>query len=207
MRGEEGPRPSPGGADGWLRYRDDLFGLSFHYPSDWNGPEVHRRDAGVTAEVGTDTVYPYGTGLDERHYEVEDAYFIAVSYVENLPGWQFDEFVANQPWMQSYLQLQEIADGESISDPRSLTIRQREVAHGDFRGIEYISTLSETAQTMTFYAREVLLFDEDLNSMRISGSPNNVVIREGEDWREAHRRVDESFQADFHLLLDSVNVE
>lgn len=206
-QGDNGQFPSTEANGGWIKYQDEEFGLVFYHPPGWNGPEVHRWEAGILTEVGTDTVYPYGTGLDERIYVVQDAFFFTVSYVRNLPGWDFERFEANQPWVQAYVELQEIEDGESISDARSLTIRLREVELADFSGIEYISTLSETAQTMIFYSREILLLDEDLNYLRITGSPNNVAIREGEDWRPAYKRVDAENEETFHNILASVRVE
>ena len=192
--------------EGWTRFVDEQFGLSFLYPQDWNGPEVHRWETGVAAEVGTDTVYPFGTGLAERDYSVPDAYFISVQYTENTQGWDWQEFIANQPWVAGYVDLLEVQNGEFISTPRSLTIRQRELEIGQFTGLEYIATLSETAQTEIFYSREALLFDEELNSIRVTGSPNNVQILEDEGWRAAYERVDKDHQAIFELLLSSVIV-
>lgn len=190
---------------GWLKFEDDQFGLSFIYPDGWNGPEVHRWETGVTVEVGTDTVYPFGTGLDERNYTVTDAYFVSIQYTENAEGREWQQFIENQAWTEGYAELLDIEDGESISTPRSLTIRLREVEVGEFKGLMYISTLSETAQTMIFYAREALLFDENLNSIRITGSPNNVEIPEGEDWRTAYERVDSEHEQAFLQILESVS--
>jgi hypothetical protein len=207
-----GPMPteaetSPNGDEpGMATFEDESFGLSFEYPAGWNGPEVNRYDGGIGIEVGTDTVYPYGTGLDERNYTVENAYFVSVTYTQNINGWTWQEFVDSQPWIESYTTLIEMEDGEEITTPRSLTIRVGEVQVGPFSGVEYISTLSETAQTEIFYAREVLLFDNNVNYLRITGSPNNVVIGEGEDWRTAYQGVDADYQQVFHQIVASISV-
>lgn len=192
---------------GWLRFHDESFGLSFQYPPDWIGPEVYSWEDGVQVEVGTDTVYPYGTGLDERIYEKKDTYFITIQYTQNSQGWAFDEFVEKQPWMQNFVELNGLSDGESITTPRSLTIRQRAVEVGEFSGIEYIGTLSETAQTMIFYSREVLLFDDELNHLRVTGGPNNVEIPENGDWRAAYQQVDAKHREIFYQILESVSLE
>ena len=198
---------SPDEADaGWTRFQDDSFGLTFIYPSDWNGPEVNRFNGGIGVEVGSDTVYPFGTGLEDRNYTVTDAYFISISYIENTEGWEWDEFVENSPWIETYTGLLDLEDGESITTPRSLTIRQGLVQVGDFSGLEYIATLSETAQTEIVYAREIQMFDEDLNYIRVTGNPNNVEIRADEDWRAAYQRVDAEHNEIFNRLVESLAI-
>jgi len=193
---------------GWIEFQDDVFGLNTCYPPDWNGPEVHRWDSGVTAEIGTDVVYPMGTGLDARKYHVKDAYFISISYIErNMPGLSFDKFSAENSWIQIYTQLLNISDGESISDARNLTIRLGEVTLGDFHGLEYISTLSETAQTEIHYARKVLLFDDELNEISVTGTPNNVIILDSEEWFQAYQRVDAEYEGYFNQVLKCIHLE
>lgn len=64
-------------------FRDETYGLGFFYPPDWMGPEAHRWDCGITVEVGTDVVHPFGTGLDDRVYEKEDSYYVSIQYVPN----------------------------------------------------------------------------------------------------------------------------
>lgn len=198
--------PTDDSIGGWTSFEDDTFGLSFSYPADWNGPEVNRYDSGIGVEVGSDTVYPFGTGLEDRNYTVPDAYFISVSYTQNTQGWDWDELIQNSPWMETYTELLELEDGEAITTPRSLTTRVGEVQVGSFSGLEYTSTLSETAQTEIFYAREVLLFDQDLNYIRVSGGPNNVQIGSDEDWRAAYQRVDAEHNEIFDRLVDSLSV-
>jgi hypothetical protein len=199
--------PSSGAQPGWLRFADDVHGLGFDYPADWQGPEVHRWDAGISVEVGSDVVYPYGTGLDETHYQQADAYYVTVQYVPNRNGWPWDQFVSNSPWMETYLAVESLDDGESFSTARSLVIREGARQVGRFQGVEYIATLSETAQTEISYVREALLFDDALNYVRVSGQPNNVRIGQDETWRPAYERVDAQYQATFHMILESISVE
>lgn len=105
-----------------------------------------------------------------------------------------------------YVTTLDLADGESISDARSLVIRQRAVTLGAFSGVEYIPTPSETAQTEIHDAREAVLFDEDMNHLRVWGSPNNVAVEEGEGWRQAYQRVDQTHVETYHRILQSIEV-
>jgi hypothetical protein len=188
-------------------FKNADFGLSFQFPAEWYGPDEYSWGQGLRIEVGSDVVYPYGTGLDERIYEVEDSYYVIIQYNPNVNHLTLEEYRQQQPWINTYLELLDMADGESQSGPRDLTIRVRPVTLGDFEGVEYISTLSETAQTEIVYSRQVVLLDEDLNLLTVSGSPNNVVLTEGGNWREDYQRVDQENLAIFQQILESIVID
>lgn len=192
---------------GWQAYTNENFQLSLMIPPMWYGPDVYEVDDEVRLAIGSDTVYPYGTDRADQHYSAQDSYYITIQYRRN-PGYStLQEYSEAQPWMSTYMALLDLEDGESISGMRDLNIKVRDVEVGQFRGLEYIATLSETAQTEYFYARQVMLFDEDLNALMIMGFPNNVKIAEGGDWREAYRNVDQAYQPVFEAVVESIVVE
>jgi hypothetical protein len=175
---------------GWKIYENDSFGLSFQFPAMWYGPDVYEccQATAVRFEVGSDKVYPIGTDLLERTYNIKNSYYVEIQYSKNTSGWTLEQYTKNQPWINTYLSLLSLKDGESISDLRSLVTRVRKLKIGRFEGLEYIETLSETAQTEITYARRVVLFDGHLNGLHITGTPNNVEISNTEGWRDAYRR-------------------
>ena len=180
------------------QYANDGFGFSFAYPSNWYGPDEYISEGTLRLEVGSDVVYPYGTGLDERVYTLPNSYYVLIQYTQN------DQ---NQVWNDTFQALGNLQDGESISDARSLTIRVSALEMGRFTGYEYIATLSETAQTEPFYARSVILMDPQTNDLlTIMGSPNNVDLS-GVDWRQAYQAIDEANQTIFEQIVESINIE
>ena len=145
--------------------------------------------------MGSDVVYPYGTDLEERVYTLPNSYYVVIQYTEN------DQ---NQVLGDTLQALASLQDGELLSDARSLTIRVRQLDLGRFTGFEYIATLSESAQTEPFYARQVILIDPQTNDLlTIMGSPNNVDLSGGLDWRQAYQAVDEANLAAFQQIVDS----
>ena len=190
---EAPPQPTPSTRE----YANDKLGLRFQFPAGWQGPDVYEWENGVRLEVGTDVVYPYGTGLDERHYTLADAYYITV---------QYDAKGSRQPDAM-LTDLLALADGESVSGPRSLITRVRAVQVGGFSGVEYIVTLPDSAQTEFFYTRNVMLSDAQSNLLSIMGNPNNVQPAEGESLRDAYQRVDAAHEQAFHNLVESIQVE
>lgn len=188
----------PGGDATMLPYANSDFGLSFHYPVGWFGPEEYVSGNTLRVEVGTDVVYPYGTGLDERTYYLENSYAVVVQFTRNNN---------NDFWKDTYTTLEAMQDGQSTSTARSMLIRVRAVTIGGLKGFEYISTLSESAQTEAVYAREVLLVDEQSNLLTITGQPVNVVLQDGQAWRDVYRAVDEENRDAFQKIVDSIRVE
>jgi hypothetical protein len=71
----------------------------------------------------------------------------------------------------------------------------------------YLATIPDTAQTELAYAREVVLFDTDLNWLRITAVPNNVQIVDPEKWKNDYARVDTAYLETFLTLLNSIEVE
>lgn len=179
-------------------YKNSTFGLSFQFPSNWFGPEEYVSGQILRVEVGSDKVYPYGTSPEDRIYELKNSYSVVIQYSKN------DQ---NQYWKDTYQSLLALKDGESRSDARSLLIRAQQINLGRFQGIEYISTLSETAQTEPVYIRQVILFDDQSNLLTIMGQPVNVEISNGVNWRDAYQAVDEANLATFHEIVESVTVE
>lgn len=198
------PEPTVDPFENWNSYTNDAFKISFKYPSGWYGPDVYQVDQDIRLAVGSDVVYPYGTDRLDQIYEVKNSYYILIQYRKNLNNWTLEEYNENQPWITTLLGLE---DGEAISSARALYKRVREIELGRFKGLEYIATLSESAQTEYFYSRQVILFDEDLNVLMISGSPNNVEINSDGNWQDAYQKVDEENQDVFYTLLDSIVVE
>ena len=185
-------------SESWKTYTNSAFGISFQYPSAWFGPEEYIVDQRIRVEVGSDIVYPYGTDRGEQIYELKNSYYVQIEYVKDGQI---------QAWDEMYQSLVPLQDGESISGPRSLIIRVRQVTIGRFDGIEYIATLSETAQTEIGYQREILLYDQQSNILKIVGLPNMVEMTDKSLWREAYQTVDEANLVLFYHLLESITIE
>ena len=178
-------------------YANSAFGFSFQYPSNWFGPDEYVSGQDLRVAIGSDVVYPYGT-MPEQPSEVRNSYYVVMQYSKNNQ---------NQYWKDTYQSLLKLKDGESFSDARSLVIRVGQLKIGRFEGIEYISTLSETARTEPVYIRQAILFDNQSNLLTIMGQPNNVEISNGTGWRDAYRMVDEANQILFHDIVKSITIE
>jgi hypothetical protein len=198
-------------------YQNDFFRLSFQFPSTWYGPDEHVWETqGIRIEVGTDRVYPYGTDRLERTYDVKNSYYVSIQYSRNTNKWTLEQY-AQPPrplppsidpnWLVTYFSLLDMKDGESLSDAKGLVIRVRKLKLGKFEGIEYISTLSATAQTEMYYTRQAVLFDKGLNILNITASPNNVDIVDQANWQAAYRKVDEANLDIFYKVLESIVVD
>jgi hypothetical protein len=192
---------------GWTTYANESFGLSFRYPSTWYGPEVYESEDGLRLEVGSDVVYPYGTGLEERQPGAANAYGIMIQLTVNRSGWTLEQYRAEQPWFNDTLAVLDMQDGESSTTARSLISRERGLTVGRFTGVEFTTTLSETAQTERFYMRTAFLMDQDLNVLLIDGSPNNVEITDPANWRGAFEAVDGANLEIFRTLVDSIRLD
>lgn len=201
------PEPSDDPYPGWTTYTNESFGLSFRYPSTWYGPDVYEFEDGVRLAVGSDVVYPYGTGLDERQPGAPNAYGVVIQYTLNRTGWTLEQYRAEQPWFNDTLAVLDLQDGESLTTARSLTTRERSLTVGSFTGVEFITTLSETAQTERFHMRTAFLMDENLNVLQIMGSPENVEVADPANWRAAFEAVDAANQAIFGGLVESIQVD
>ena len=176
-------------------YTNDEFVLRFSFPADWYGPEEYVSEDTLRVEIGSDKVYPYGSDPESRVYNGTNSYSIVLQYTRNNQ---------NDFWQEPYQQLLALEDSESISDTRSLNIRVSQITLGDFQGLEYISTLSETAQTDPVYIRQIYLVDDQNNLISIMGSPVNVTLNPGEDWRSLYTRIDEANLDTYHEVLESI---
>ena len=166
---------------------------------------MYESEGSLRLEVGSDVVYPYGTSREDQITTVPDSYYITIQYFENIQGRTWDDFISSG-WIDSYLELLRMEDGEFFTTARSLVIRVREFSLGDFQGLEYIATLSDTAQTERGYLREIMAFDENLNWLRITGSPNLVVITDPENWKDDFSRVDLANLDIFTTLAESIEI-
>ena len=179
-------------------YTNSAFGFGFQFPSSWFGAEEYISDQTLRVEVGSDKVYPYGTDPAERTYDLKNSYNVVIQYSKN------DQ---NQVWKDTYQTLVNLKDGESVSDARSLTIRVRQFSLGGFEGIEYISTLSETAQTEAVYGRQVILINPQTNDLiTVTGHPINIEVSDGANWREIYKAIDEANLSIFHEMVESIKV-
>lgn len=198
---DETPVPTETGepvTDGEKQYTNDEFKFGFRYPSNWFGPDEYISDNTLRLAVGSDEVYPYGE-VPETPSTVLNSYLVILQYTTNNQ---------NAETSQTFETLASLADGESKSDTRTTITRVRVVQLGRFTGYEYITTLSETAQTERFYMREVLLVDEaNKDTIRISGQPNNVEITDPATWRDVYIRIDQENLAIFEAIIDSVTAE
>jgi hypothetical protein len=192
---------------GWTTYTNESFGLSFRYPSGWFGPDAYEFEDGVRLAVGSDVVYPYGTSIEDRKPGAPNAYGVVIQYTASTRGWTLEQYRADQPWFNDYLAVLDMQDGESSTTARSLTTRERSLTVGRFTGVEFTTTLSETAQTERFYMRTAFLMDENLNVLLITGSPDNVEIPDPANWRAAFETVDTENLATFQALVESIQVE
>jgi hypothetical protein len=181
----------------WKPYTNSAFGLSFHYPAHWFGPDEYISGQTLRVEIGSDTVFPYGNP-PEQPSEVKNSYKVVIQYTQDNQNTFLDD---------THQTLLSLEDGDSISSPRSQITRVRGLDFGRFQGFEYISTLSETAQTEPFYAREVFLMDDQANLITIFGTPNNVEISNGAEWREVYRGIDEANLDLFHEIVESLEME
>jgi hypothetical protein len=202
-----GPEPTVDPFPGWKAYANPAFGISLRFPPTWYGPDVYEFEDGVRLAVGSDVVYPYGTGPEDRQPGALDAYAVVIQYTVNSAGWTLEQARAEQPWINDSLAILELQDGESSTTARSLTTRVRGLTLGRFSGVEFITTLSDTAQTERFYSRSAFLMDESGNILQIMGSPENVEVTDAANWREAFEAVDEANREIWNGLLDSIRVE
>lgn len=182
---------------GWQSYENSDFGFSFTYPSDWYGPEEYVSEQTLRVEVGSDRVYPYGSDPATRVYAQTDSYSIVL---------QFTRENQNDFYKDSFQTLQNLKDGESISDSRSKLIRVRELTVGSFKGFEFIATLSDSAQTEAVYLRQVYLVNDNNDLISVMGSPVNVDLSGGADWRERYSQIDQDNRETFDAVWQSIAV-
>jgi hypothetical protein len=192
---------------GWTTYTNAAFGVSFRYPSTWFGPEVYEFEEGVRLEVGSDVVYPYGTGPEDRQPGAPNAYNVVIQYTLNPSGWTLEQARAEQPWFNETLAVLDLQDGESITTARSLTTRLRGLTVNRFTGVEFSTTLPDTAQTERFHTRAAFLMDENLNVIVISGQPVHVEIADAATWGATFEALDAANEPIFRSLVESIQVK
>jgi hypothetical protein len=191
---------------GWQTYDNPAVGISFQFPSSWFGPDEYVVEDDIRLEIGSDVVYPYGTSREDQVYALPDSYYIRIEYRPNTEDLTMDDY-KNSSWISPPLGMFDLADGESRSTARSLEIKVRDLEIGRFKGVEYIATLSETAQTERVYSRQVFLLDEQLNILMISASPNNVEVADPANWKADFQRIDEAHLETFYHVIESIVIQ
>lgn len=191
---------------GWQTYNNSDVGISFQFPSSWFGPDEYLVEDDIRLEIGSDVVYPYGTGMEDQIYTLPDSYYILIQYRPNTDNLTMEDY-QNSSWISPPLGMFDLAGGETRTTARSLEIKVRDLELGRFKGVEYIATLSETAQTERVYSRQIFLLDEDLNILMISASPNNVEVADSANWKADFQRIDEANLKTFYLIIESIVIE
>lgn len=194
--------PSPTTETGLRRFSKQ--NISFNYPSDWQGPQVYETSSGFRFEIGTDTVYPYGTDITDRTYTKNDSYYITLQTNNRPADTPSEEYQDNSPWLDYYLPILDMKDGQTKTTARSKIIKLSDIAIGKFTGAEYISTLSDTAQTEPVYTREIFLINDNFDTIRISGNPNNVDIPAGTKWQDKYQQIDQTYEPILKSLMMSL---
>lgn len=178
-------------------YTNEAFGLSFRYPETWFGPDEYAVDNTLRVAVGSDVVTPYGGVPLETKPTEENSYQVILQYVAQNQNPYLADTLAS---------LEGLQDGEMEETGRSRLIRVRSLNVEAYSGYEYIATLSESAQTEYFYARQVVLQDADGNLLTMMGVPNFVNVPEDADWRDVYESIDRENLATFNLILDSLDL-
>lgn len=201
------PTDSPEGpSSDWQIYNNPDFGISFQFPSSWFGPDEYIVEDDIRLEIGSDVVYPYGTSREEQVYTLPDSYYILIEYRPNTDNLTMDDY-KNSSWISPPLGMFDLAGGETRTTARSLEIKVRDLEIGRFKGVEYIATLSDTAQTERAYSRQIFLLDEQLNILMISSSPNNVEVTDPANWKADFQRVDEANLETLYHVIESIVIE
>jgi hypothetical protein len=172
-------------------YNNDNFGLSFSYPDSWFGPEDYENEDSLRVEIGTDQVYPYGTGPEERTQTIPNSYFVVVQLNRGATSEELE-------------MLKKLKAGEVSSDQRNMLIKVRDINENGFTGVEYISTLSETAQTQFYYTRSAVVENENGQIVTINGNSENVRITDESKRFETYEEEDEKNVQHFRMILDTL---
>ena len=179
------------------QYTNDVFILAFQYPSNWFGPSEYVSEGTLRVEIGSDVVYPYGE-RPEQSSSGKNSYNVVIQYTKNNQ---------NSYWKNTYQALIRLKDGESLSNAKSLLIRVRQLNIGRFTGFEYVTTLSETAQTDHVFIRSIMVLDTQTNDLlTIMGQPINVEVVGGMAWRNICQTIDESNLIFFQEIVESMTV-
>lgn len=201
------PTDSPEGpSSDWQIYNNPDYGINFQFPVAWFGPDEYIVEDDIRLEIGSDVVYPYGTSREEQVYTLPNSYYILIEYRPNTDNLTMDDY-KNSSWISPPLGMFDLADGETRTTARSLEIKVRDLEVGRFKGVEYIATLSDTAQTERAYSRQMFLLDENLNILMISASPNNVEVADPANWKTDFQRVDEANLETLYHVIESIVID
>lgn len=201
------PLAEPDSTSDWKVYTNKTFNISFKYPNDWKGPEIYEFKNGFYFEIGTDTVYPYGTDRLDRKYTKENSYYIGLQYNERPDNISIEQWKENQIWIKELLPLFSMKDGEIKSGIRDEIIRVRALGIKGYKGVEYITSLSDTAQTERTYTRQVFLINDNYDTLTLFGIPNNVSItaEDTKNWKSYYKQVDNNYLSVFRNFANSIS--
>lgn len=199
----------------WKTYENKTFNIAFKFPPDWLGPEVYEHQDGFFSEVGTDKVYPYFTLKDKKLYEKKNSYYIRVQFERRPTQFSISQYKAilfqTQTAVQRELSLVSKKDGETYTDIMYSLTRIREVKIGNFKGVEFISSISGSAGETTDWVysnqvRKVLLINDNYDIFSIVGSPNNIDISGIENWKEVYDKIDKDNLNIFRQFVETVRL-
>jgi hypothetical protein len=186
-------------------YTNGMFESTYTYPVGWFGPEIYKYENGFRFEIGTDTVYPYGTDPSERKLTKENSYYIVAQLDAKSEDMPAEDFRTANIGYKQIEALKDLKPGESKTDARTVTTKVRDINANGLKGVEYITTLSEEAQTEHLYMREAVLVNETTNTVVVvRGTPENVYVAEGLDWKEVYEAIDLENSAIFSEFVDDV---
>ena len=181
------------------QYTNDQFKFGFKYPSSWFGPDEYISGNTLRLAVGSDVVYPYGE-VPQTPSAVKNSYLVVIQYTKNNQN--------NGDPNTLYQTLANMKDGESTSGARSVMTRVRAIQLGRFDGFEYISTVSETAQTEYFYTRSVLLLDKQTSDLiTILAQPNNVEAPDVAKRPDVYKSIEADNLPMLYQIIESITVE
>ncbi len=158
----------------WKTYVNDTFGITLKYPDHWFGPEVSEYGDGFFFEVGSDAVYPYGTDILSR--TKQNDFFITIQYARKPDGMTVEQYVESQSWLNGYLSMYSMKDGESVIGPSVTVTKVRGFRIGEYNGVEIITRTTKGAGTEKEHNRQAFLIDENDNTFRIVGSPSPIFL-------------------------------
>ena len=180
------------------QYTNSAFKFGFKYPDNWFGPDEYTSGDVLRVTVGSDVVYPYGDE-PETPSNVKNSYRVVVQYTHNLPKNYSNDV---------YGLVLSIADGQSITTVRDVRTRVKAIHLGRFEGVEYIGTLSESAQTEHVYTHEFLLMDKTTKDLiYVLAQPINVEVTDAANWRNAYKSIDDANSSILQQIVESITIE
>jgi hypothetical protein len=193
--------------DNWKVFTNEEFGIKVYYPKDWNGPAISVEEDVIRLEIGTDNVYPYGTGLEYREitkknsYNIDIIYYKNISRIKNAEGFKWFYHIFDY---DVYKKLIDLPNGETILFMKSILSKVRNYSICDYKGLEYIATSPYYMQTEYSYARQLTLINDEYSFLEIIGQPQKVDIVLDQNWRDSYRGVDEAYLDIYWKIINRI---